>query len=337
MKVNTWLAGYIVAAVILIGGAGFYFFQGLSAYGRNFSGWDSLAGKISNLEKKVPYPKEENEEALRKLVEGYDGEVKGLYDSLARYQRPFDTNITDTAFTTQVLAKKVEEFLKTASESQFQIDEKEQFFMAMEEYQSAIPKPEVVPLLNYQLEAIDHLLRTMVDSGIERLNLVSRDSLPLEVAAADAAPAALKVVEKYPLRVRFVADHPSFQEFVNRVSNDKEYFFIIRVLRVENSSPTGPVLDAGDEGPGFKDINGNPPPQELVDQLRSTATSTEEMISQMAEKGYTMQREDARIIFGQEKLEVFAVIDLVQFRSPEEVSASVEADAESGRSGRRRE
>lgn len=335
MKVNTWLAGFIVTAVILIGGAGFYFFQGISAYGENFSGWDSLSGKISTLEKKVPYPSEENENALRQLVDSYDEEVKGLYDSLSRYQKPLDTSISDTAFTTQVLAKKVDDFLRLAAENQLEIDAKEQFYMAMEEYQSAIPKPEVVPLLNYQLEAIDHLLRSMIDSGVERLNLVSRDKLPLELATADGDAPPMNVVEKYPIRVRFVADHPSFQEFVNRLANDTEYFFIIRVLRVENSSPTGPQLDSGDAGPSFKDASGNPPPQELVDQLRSTATSTEEMIAQMGEKGYTLQREDARILFGQEKLEVFAVIDLVQFRSPDEVAASEKerADAAASKSG----
>ncbi|MCB1091496.1 MAG: Amuc_1100 family pilus-like protein, partial [Verrucomicrobiae bacterium] len=88
MKGNVWLAGYIVFTALLLGGSGFFLVKNRGAFEERFDGWDALKGKISRLEKEVPFPSEENEASLRSEVESYDGKVKSLYQSLSRYQKP---------------------------------------------------------------------------------------------------------------------------------------------------------------------------------------------------------------------------------------------------------
>ncbi len=334
MKGNAWLAGYLVLTVALLGGAGFYFSQGLGAYGESFNGWDSLSSKIERLEKEVPYPNQENEEKLKGLVTQYNADVNALYESLARYQKPLETQISDSDFTTQVLSGKVSEFVKYAAENQFEIDKKEEFYMAMSAYQSTFPKPALVPLLNYQLDSIDYLLRLMVDAGVDGLRYVTREELPGEQGDAgegvEGGIVAGQVVQKYPINLRFVTSHAAFQEFVNRIANDKSYFFILRLVRVDNSSPDGPQLTTSSSGPNIRDKDGNPPPKEIYDQIMSMSLPFEEMVAEFGSKGYELQREDARIIFGQEKLEVFAVVDVVRFLPPDEVGKPGEGESKAG-------
>lgn len=340
MKGNTWLVGWLVVTVLLLGGAGFFLAKGYGTYSEEFSGWDNLSSKISRLEKEVPYPSEENEESLTQLVEAYDADVTALYESLDRYQKPLNEQISDSDFTTQILANKVTEFRKAAQEGGMTIKNEDQFYLGMAAYQSTFPRPQIVPILNYQLEATDHLLRLMVESGVDQLGFVNREELPgenSEVEGAEAGVVAGKVVQKYPISVRFTAGHGAFQEFVNRMANDKEYFFILRLLRVENSSPNGPDLgsDEGQSGPQFRDAAGNPPPDDLYGEIQSTTADFSEMVIAFREKGYEMQSADARIIFGQEKVDVFAVVDLVRFLPPAEVEVGGAGAQGKGGKGRR--
>lgn len=342
MKGNAWLVGFGVLAVVLVGGAGFFLFTGLGAYDEAYNGWDRLSGRIERYEKEVPYPNQENEDDLKGLVEDYEGKVTKLYESLSRYQQPLNTQISDSDFTTQVLPAKVTELLKIADEGGVVIDSPDEFYLAMGEYRATFPRPPLVPMLEYQLGAIDHLSRALVDAGVEQINLVAREALPGEGDAStpDATGIAEgQVVQKYPINLRFQASHAAFQSFINAVANDESYFFVVRLLRVENSSPEGPSLATGSgagSGPSFLNADGVEAPQELIDATSSTTATMDELITAMAEQGYQIQREDARIIFGKETLDVFAVIDLVRFLSPEEAAAAAEEEEDDKRGANRR-
>ncbi|MCB1232008.1 MAG: Amuc_1100 family pilus-like protein [Verrucomicrobiae bacterium] len=323
MKGSTWLAGYIVLALALIGGAGFFFAKGLGAYNEGFTGWDNLSSRIAKLEKEVPYPSEENEKEFASTVEQYRKDVDALYQSLDRYQKPLETNLSDSNFTTQILAGKVDEFKAFAAEKGMEIKNADQFYMAMEAYQSTFPKPGVVPFLNYQLDAIDHLLRTMAEAGVAKLNFVNREDLPGETEDTGDQPVGIeagKVVQKYPVNLKFEASHGAFQRFVNQIANDKDYFLVLRLVRVENSNAGGPDLaPSGEQGPVFVDSEGNPVPKDVDDEIRASTSDYSGLVEAFTSRGYQLQKQDARIIFGQETLDVFAVVDLVRFLPPDEV------------------
>lgn len=342
MKGNAWLAGYFAFTALLVGGAGFFFYQGRSAFSEQFDGWDSLKGKIARLEKETPYPSPENEDQMKAIVTDYDGKVKALFESLDRYQKPLNTQMSDSEFANQVLKGKVAEFLKLAAEKGLEIDKKEEFYLGFDAYKTTFPRPEIVPAIGYQLDAINHLLTQLADSGVQRLRFLTRENLPGEIQAAPATPAAAAapgaaeavpatpgivpglVVQKYPITLRFVSTHAGFQSFVNRVANDKDYFFILRLLRVENSSPDGPALggdDSPDGGPVFKKADGTTATRDEMDAKGRATLPFNDFVAAMTADGWQLQRQDARIIFGQETVEVFAVIDLVRFLPPDQVQA----------------
>lgn len=319
MNHKTWLTVFGVFALLLIGAAGFYAFSSYGKYSEEMSGWDSSVGTIESLERRVPYPNEENAEALKKSVEGYDASVQELYHSLNSFQRPLNEALQGTQFA-QLVKKSVQEYREFAKAGGLEIESTEEFQLGFDAYSSSIPAPELVPVLDYELEAIDHLLRELVNSGVNTLMSFERDAIPGEPGGAEDHDSG--VVHKYPVRLRFRSDYESFQKFINSVANDKDFFYVVRVLKVQNEKVEGPLKTTDDGGDGQRYVypDGEPVSFEDIQILRESSATDEEMEVAAREAGYARTQQDARVLMGQEKLEVYMVIDIVRFVNPGEAA-----------------
>jgi hypothetical protein len=169
----------------------------------------------------------------------------------------------------------------------------EDFLLGFDLYTNTLPSPDLVPLLEYQADAIDHLLGMLVDSGAESLDAFERDPIPGEPGGAVNAETGW--VRKYPIRLRFGTSFDSFQQFMNALANDREFFYIVRVLRVKNEAAEGVVKSTGDSG--VADREAGLPSAEADDGAKGR---------------------DARVLMGQEKLDIFMVVDIVRFPLPDE-------------------
>jgi hypothetical protein len=200
-----------------------------------------------------------------------------------------------------------------------------------------IPPQELVPYLDFELEAIDHLLRALVRNGADRLVTFDRDPIAGEPGGAETTKGA--VVHKYPVRIRFQGDHDSFQGFVNDLANDKEFFYIVRVLKVKNEQLEGPIkLTAADPSQSLPRYT-NPTTQEVADLEKLQGwdyenISANELDAKAKAEGFLRSDEDARVLMGQEKLNVFMVVDIARFLKPDEVAAEQD-DMKTTRGGRK--
>lgn len=314
-KPNGWLVGYLLVSVLLVGAAGFYFFNSLSVYQEQVDGFQSNTGSIETLLKKETQPNEKNLDSLKTAVKGYEGNVKALFDALQKYQKPLDLSIQDSQFP-QLLLEVVKSFQGYAKEKGMVIDKPESFFMGMGSYQTTIPNPKMVPLLDFQLKASDRLLRNLVDAGVARLIFFARDPLVGEFGEVDEKIKTAfddQIVKKFPVTMQFEGTHQALQSFLNTISSDPDYFFIVRATRIENGAPNGPppnVMGVRYRGPDGKEIT-----QEDSDAILKDL-QPEAITAKVAELNWTVVSEDARILFGNEIIKVFAVIDVARFEKP---------------------
>ncbi len=324
MKPNAWLATFGVIALLLIGGAAFFCLKAKGSYDEAMNGWGDKLTKIGSLSKRVPYPSKEAEEKIKKQLDDYNAEVSDLYQNLNKFQKPLNLTIKDTEFQ-QLVRTKVEEILGIASGAGFVIEDSEEFYLGFDLYKGRLPSPETVPLLDYELGAIDHLVRKIIESGGDSLVALARDPIPGEEGAENRKQEE-SVVHKYPVRLKFTGSHEAFQKFVNQAANDKEYFYIFRVMKVENQNPEPPAkLSTGLAGeyPVYK----NPNTQEvatpdLLEDWGWPGAPEGDVISAAAKAGFEPASEDARILMGQEKLDVYLIVDIVRFLDPEEVKTA---------------
>tara|TARA_R110000850_G_scaffold242043_2_gene366684 strand:- start:2320 stop:3330 length:1011 start_codon:yes stop_codon:yes gene_type:complete len=336
MNHKVWLTVFGVVAALLIGGGAFYAISSYGKYSDALSSWDTKVGTIESLERKVPYPNKSNAEALEEKVAKYKGSVQSLYQSLNSYQRPLNVTLAATEFQ-QLVKNRVQEFRGIAKSGGLAIESTEEFQLGFDSYSSSIPPPELVPVLDYELEAIDHLLRELVVAGAESLTAFERDPIPGE--AGMAARHESGVVHKYPIRLQFQSGYSAYQQFINSIANDKNFFYIVRVLKVENEVKEGPFKQTDDEAGATTFYHSESGEQASYDELvnwgQGTASS-EEIAAAAAEDGYAPSTEDARVLMGQEKLNVYMVVDIVRFLSPEEVSEAGKQTTEDSGSSKRR-
>lgn len=320
MNSKTWLTMFGVVAAFVIGGTGFYAFSSYGNYKTAMEGWDAKVGSIQSLERKVPYPNEENSEAVKESLEKYQAAVKQLSDTLNTFQRPLNKELANTEFQQRV-KKRVEEFRQFARTGGLEIDSTTEFQLGFDSYANTLPQPELVPVLDYELEAIDHLLRTLVDCGAETISAFQRDAIPGETGGAEKFDSG--VVHKYPVRFRFNGSFEAFQKFVNALANDKEFFYILRVLKVKNEATEGALKASGEGGSSFARYE-NPTTKELATpemlaEWGADGASEADIAAKAKEAGFIKADQDARVIMGQEKISVFVVIDIARFLGPDEV------------------
>lgn len=322
MNSKVWLTVYGIVAAVVIGGSGFYAFSSHGKYTQAMSGWESTVAGIESLERRVPYPNKENAEEYGKKVDEYKASVKALSETLKTFQRPLNTTLINTDFL-QLVKKRVEEF-RAASAGKFEIATEGDFHLGFDSYANSVPAPELVPILDYELEAIDHLLRKLVESGATSMKRLERDEIPGEGANQQAQESS--VVHKYPVRVQFTAPYAAVQKVVNDLANDRKFFYIVRVIKVRNQMQEGPVKLTPETGTGGFITYQNPvtkevaSPEKLTEWGRGTAPDAE-VDAKAREAGFVRAEQDARVLMGLEQLEVFMVVDIARFLSPEEVAA----------------
>jgi hypothetical protein len=320
MKANVWLAVFGVVSFVVIAAAGAYAFTSYGAYQAALADWDSKVGTIESLERKVPFPNKANEEALKTEVEAYEAAVEGLFTSLERFQPQLNTTLTNTEFQ-QLVKTKIQDFRQHAQETNFDIELLPEFQLGFDSYSSSLPAADLVPILDYELAGIDHLLRLAVECGISAMTSFERDPIPGEAGA----PASYdgKASEKYPIRVRFTATHESFQKFINAVANDPGFFYLVRVLKVVNESREGALKLAG-AAEGDLPRYENPETKQVADRVMleewgytPEAPESEDLKANAKAAGFVSSNTDARVLMGLEKLDVFMVIDITRFLKPD--------------------
>ncbi len=336
MNSKVWLTVFGIFAVVLVGGAAFYCFQSSGKYSAALEGWDTKVATIRRLERTVPYPSEQNADELEAKVGVYKGSVDKLFTSLNQFQKPLNMALLNTEFQ-QLVSDRVSEFRGIAEAGSLKMEDGENFQLGFDLYQATLPAQELVPVLDYELSAIDHLLRELVISGAEDLNSFVRDPIPGEGGAS--ADTKNSVVQKYPVRLRFRTTHGGLQQFINKVSNDKDYFYMVRVLKIKNDNTVGPPKRSADDT-GFPRFV-NPDTQELAgpDVLAEWGypdLSDAELEAKATENGFALATEDAIVLMGQERLNVFMLIDITRFLNPDEIEkAEAENKSKSSKTRRR--
>jgi hypothetical protein len=290
MNSKVWLRTFGTVSVLLLAGTGIYATSSFQKYRESLGKWETKVESIADLEGLVPYPDEKNTEALADRVGLYRESVKALSETLKSFQRPLETGVINTG--AQLRAKKyVEDFRAFAKENSFAIETESEFLLGFDAYADTVPDPGVVPLLYFQLDAIDHLLRKLVTSGAKSMTSFVRDPIPGESGARESPSGA--VMQKYPVRLRFQTDHESLQGFINELANDREFFFIIRVLKVENENQEGSLKQISE------------------DKTSSVGPEKSSAIPIQAEQ-------DARVLMGKERLNLFMAIDICRFTQGDE-------------------
>ncbi|MFT4547250.1 MAG: hypothetical protein ACI9UA_000188 [Pseudoalteromonas tetraodonis] len=330
IKQNTFLATY--SGITLIGflGLGFFAFSAWKSSSAAIGEFDSTRDTLDRLENAQLHPDTENLEKVKTEVDGYVASVDALMKKLEAAQKPLPTDVDVTKFGEKIQAE-LAPFQVRAK--QLGVIMGDNFYMGMDKYRTETARnTEVLQKLEWSLGGISHLAKLTLDSEVDSVNAFKRFIEAWELEAVKPAEPVKKprnnrrsnrnrddktasskeaatvktadVIEVSRIRMQVTGAPDSINELINKLSNDKEYFYWIRWAKIGNQTPAGPSrtktytptrVDADAGVPAVVDDGSDEPP------------AFEEKRSAMI---------DVFPILGTEQVRADLLIDIVRFREP---------------------
>ncbi len=253
------LAGFIALAVMLWGS--------YSAYAEALETHGNTDKKLGRLESLPLYPNKENLDAKSQLVSQYEAEVTKLQKTLLNLQPPL-VEISETDFQAKLKQRMAETRQKAgANEETSRIPKN--FAFGFDIYVNSLPAAGTAKDLNDYLDGVDAIVQLALDSGVKKIDSLTRSDLPSEKGGAASAPTQsstssfvkpapsssaagrkpaaeeapkTQVVERRQVTMKVVADQGPLQALLNGLASASKmhYFTVVRVLRIENEKMDGP-------------------------------------------------------------------------------------------------
>lgn len=353
MKDNKFFAVYGTITAIGILASGFFLFKGWSDYKEQLAEYEKTAGDVLALKKKKLFPNSANLEKKKAQVAEYVSKSEELRDKLLASQRELKS-IKQEDFPNILL----QTYQKTADYAKSKnIALPENFYFGMELYKDTIPLTPAISLLEWQLDGINTFTNILLESGVTSIDKIERERMDVETKKAaddndrgsqrnsDAPagdPRSLDipyepdaVLDAYRFELTLTADHSAFVEALNRISNDPNFFYWVRFMRVENQEKQGPARDevftirAVDEGldvvfppEAAPVVEPTPEPSVELDPAVPTGDAPEASVPASAAVAdvvapVEVAMFDVREIFGTEKIKAVLAVDIVRFKAPE--------------------
>ena len=246
-KENPVLSVALLACLLIAGAIAYYASEAASTYQAAHDSLTSQINAFSSLQKKSPYPTEENLKIITASRDKYAEALAGLKETILKMEAPLEP-ITPQEFQDK-LREGVNDLSKTAKEKNIKLPEK--FFFGFDEYQSQLPSPEAAPALNRDFKVLQKLLQNLVSLPVESVNILEREAVteagptPTPTAQPTAKKTATAPTPSAPpiLSTRFKLSFTAPQEKTRAAINlipKSEAFLIIRSLAMENTKPAAP-------------------------------------------------------------------------------------------------
>lgn len=315
----SWINENKIPAVILgvtgLGavGLGALLINAWSAAGSAQEEFDTVNTSIANLRSAELSPTVENLAAKQALVQDYQKIVGNL--SLVLYKlQPEDKPISNTDFQAK-LKNRIAEIKKLGGGRL-----PAEFNLSFDQYTNELPKSDqVASELSTYLDAVEEVVKLLLASGINSMDMLERSLLPSEKGLSDKDANAAKskskgsasrqsdgatvnITERRQLKVLVRADQAAVQTMLSKLASPSEmpFFTVVRLLRIENESQAGP-------------------PRTVISAPASTPTSDKPEGS--ASNAVQPAQADSRVVLGKETLRAYLEIDLVKFLNPQTAAA----------------
>lgn len=307
----------IVLGAVTAVAAGGLIFWGLKNGGRYNeaeSSFQSAESEMLNLTREPIKPTDDNRRSKRSALRDYAGDVARLQERFDPYRRPQPPNVEPGAFVDALLAA------SERLDGQFGehgVTTPDPFFLGMGRYTTQQPGRGNTGLLNFALGAFEELFAKLAAAAPSELLNVSWGGLPDEGNG---------IFRRHALEITFRGSEESLREFLGSLDDSEDYYYQVRVMRVQNVRDTAP--NAGDArfqqaaaeveepddifGGGFD--FGETEDEAEEEPNGEEGGEADAPAAEPADSGEILKQ-----VLGSEEIQVFLKIDVLQFLEPREI------------------
>jgi hypothetical protein len=343
IKQNSFLSTLIGGTLVLCGLLTFVAMNGGSKYQDAKSRYDDAYAEVDKAENLPLYPSSENRQAKIKALDDYQQAIDELRGFYSKYQLDPSVQITTQQFTERLKAAREEVRLAfEATDSKLPAD----FFMGFEAYSGKLANSGSTALLDYQVNAMKHLLLGMAEARPSELIRIHREAIP-EESGKPYEPFENEPARKFSYEIVFKGSEASVRDFITKLGEKDSYYCVIRSMRINNERETPPKISdakfekapeaaagpAGPFGAFFDDApapapapevapqpeavpEGAAPPAELPPAPEDAAAAPQPAAPAAPAAPAPVVTDTSRILYqvlGDEELQVFVRFDILLF------------------------
>jgi len=318
--------------VVCVGGLYFFASKGSSRFDAAKQQFDAVDSEIKSMEGLPVYPTEKNLALKEAELKTYSANAEELSKKLQAL-RPANLENTDPQAFTDLLVKTADASIKAYQTAGLSSEGDNPslpkgFYLGFEAYTSTPAQKDSTGIMTYQLGAISELNAVLAASKPSALLNFRREALPEEKNEA-YKPTPGVPYRAMPIEVAFAGPESALRAFINGIQSSKQYYFVIRSMRVRNDKQEGPkASDAQFEAPATEGADADAPGGGIFDSGtafvlpgESAPVAAAEAAAAPAATAEPEKTEDARAdssrilqqVLGQEDIDAFFRIDIVLF------------------------
>jgi hypothetical protein len=246
IKQNTFLSALLGITFVLCALLTFVALKGGTKYQNAKNDYDSAFQAVSKMERLPLYPTASNRDAKKKALDDYRESIEEFRGFYEKYRVTELENISTQKFTENLIAANQEvEAAFTGAGSKLPDD----FLMGFEVYRNQLAKSGSTALLNYQLQAVRHLLLGLAESRPTGLIRFYREKIPEENDTAYPLRED-EVARKFSYEISIKGSEASVRDFLSKLGDTKSHYYVIRSIRINNERDVPPrISDAKFERP----------------------------------------------------------------------------------------
>lgn len=309
MKKSGFLKVYLVIMIFSTLLGGYFVFSSRSQYIESKRSFETSKNTVELLQSSKIYPDSKNLKEKQKRVADYVEAVGTLKSKVLESQIKLNSDFTEQNFR-KLMEDETVAITEMAKKENLILPEG--FAFGMETYnQGKKVQPSALSRLEWELKAISKFITISANAKVSSIDDFSRDEFELESevekndedkpspkksgrpnknqsANTNPISGAEKVMETYRFTSEITASYEALTTLLNVIAEDKNYFFWLRKIRIENQSLTSP-----DE---FQDRS----PKNVPDYVQRGDEDPPKI--------------DAQVLFGNEKMKARLFIDVVRFK-----------------------
>ena len=309
MKKSGFLKVYLVIMIFSTLLGGYFVFSSRSQYIESKRSFETSKNTVELLQSSKIYPDSKNLKEKQKRVADYVEAVGTLKSKVLESQIKLNSDFTEQNFR-KLMEDETVAITEMAKKENLTLPEG--FAFGMETYnQGKKVQPSALSRLEWELKAISKFITISANAKVSSIDDFSRDEFELESevekndedkpspkksgrpnknqsANTNPISGAEKVMETYRFTSEITASYEALTTLLNVIAEDKNYFFWLRKIRIENQSLTSP-----DE---FQDRS----PKNVPDYVQRGDEDPPKI--------------DAQVLFGNEKMKARLFIDVVRFK-----------------------
>ena len=252
---NKFMSGFLGFMLVAAGALGYLLFAQMGTYDQTSQDYDSAVKELDRLQNLKPYPFARSKGKLIDLRKETAQRVTDLQKQLADYEPPAERSDFKPIEFQDKLRHVVDEISQAAKSANIALPA--DFYMGFEQYRGTPPDAAAAPALSRELDAIEDLLKILINRRIDALTLIKRAPLPQEPGGAGINPSAAAAtarntpggrpaataladsVSRYPVELDFTCQPSSFRDSLDDIVTAKR-LFLVRAVQVKNQKSKGP-------------------------------------------------------------------------------------------------